>query len=771
MTFVGPQAEEFGPYVVYEQLGLGGMATVHRAETQGIAGFSKQVALKRMLPSVAADRSLVKSFIREAQLASHLRHANVAQTYDLGKVGDTYFIAMELVPGRNLREILKHCAAVVGHMPMPIAMNIVNQICDALDYAHNLCDETGRPLGIIHRDVSPSNIIVSDGGVVKLIDFGIAKATASTGMNTMSGTIKGKFGYMAPEYLMGSSLDARADLFALGVIAHELLSNRPLFQGKDEMDTLYRVKDMPILPPSRINPKVPPEIDAIVMTALERNPDHRWQRANALREALTTEAKRLGQVAHNAAVVEWIEWAFNQSNKPSSFAGESEPMISIGGGTAELPRGSAAAIVASTPRAHAPTRPTPLPAHPRTSALDDEDSMDSMDGQETILKPTDDHNAKNWGPSADMTTPAGNALDEAIASTRADPTKLVRKSAQYGAATPDPALVDPRRDRSSRAASNDAASAARVTDTLRDHPAGTPTLRDRPGRDSSKKLEKASAKASTRNILPRRDTPAPRLPPSTTAPTTPNRPVSRPSIEAGASGEMTVRDAKDPLAGFDDDDEPNTLPPRASRPSDPHLAARLSRTGDPQIATRPSRPIEPNARPSRPSDAHVPRSDARAQTILDPSAEPPPSRLSQPAAVARPTPQPPLAPQPHMTSGLADAPSPHIRTLPGQGTPVPPPVAPAVALPPVAQPAPRPTPLPPYAPRDALNDLAVRGERPSAAQIFNGVAPRNAQVTSVRTRVAMIKRRSASNFLLAVLVLIAAGGAAAVVYFALPYLT
>jgi len=299
--------------VVYEQIGLGGMATVHRAETQGIGGFSKQIALKRMLPSVAADATLVQSFIREARLASHLRHANVAQTYDLGKVGDVYFIAMELVPGRNLREILKHCASVAGNMPLPIAMNIVNQICDALDYAHNLCDELGRPLGIIHRDVSPSNVIVSEGGVVKLIDFGIAKATGA-GMSTQSGTIKGKFSYMAPEYLRGN-IDARADLFALGVIAYELLTNRPLFQGNDDMDTLFRVKDMKVQPPSKKNPQVPEEIDTIIMTALERDPDQRWQRATALRNALTTETRRLGLIAHNNEVLEWIDWAFRQGGK------------------------------------------------------------------------------------------------------------------------------------------------------------------------------------------------------------------------------------------------------------------------------------------------------------------------------------------------------------------------------------------------------------------------------------------------------------------------
>ena len=322
-------AESFGPYVVYEQIGLGGMATVHRAETQGIAGFSKQVALKRMLPSVAADASLVKSFIREARLASLLRHGNVAQTYDLGKVGEIYFIAMELVKGRNLRQILKHCAGSGVRIPLPIAMNIVNQIADALDYAHNLCDESGQPLGIIHRDVSPSNVIVSEGGIVKLIDFGIAKASGS--MATMSGTIKGKFGYMAPEYLEGF-IDARADLFALGVIAHELLSNKPLFQGRDDMDTLFRVKDMAILPPSRLNPLVPPEIDAIVMTALERDPNKRWQRAQALRAALTSETQRLGLSALNQQVIEWVEQTFDE--------GDHEPEISISGGTTELPKGS-----------------------------------------------------------------------------------------------------------------------------------------------------------------------------------------------------------------------------------------------------------------------------------------------------------------------------------------------------------------------------------------------------------------------------------------------
>jgi serine/threonine protein kinase len=303
--------EQFGPYVVFEELGVGGMASVHRAETHGLEGFSRPVALKRMLPHCAVSSDFVQSFVREARIASHLRHINVAQTYELGKVDGIYFIAMELVAGKNLRQVLRHCAQMTGPMPVAITLNILNQICDALDYAHNLCDESGQPLGIIHRDVSPSNIIVSAEGVVKLIDFGIAKASAA-GMQTTSGLLKGKFGYMAPEYIAGS-IDARADLFAVGVIAHELLTNRPLFTGNDDMETLQRVRGMAIKPPSARNPKVPPEIDDIVMTALARDPVNRWQHATALRNAMTGLTRRLKLACSNSDVSEWLEWAFRQS--------------------------------------------------------------------------------------------------------------------------------------------------------------------------------------------------------------------------------------------------------------------------------------------------------------------------------------------------------------------------------------------------------------------------------------------------------------------------
>lgn len=293
--------------MVYELIGQGGMATVHRAEMMGLAGFRKPVALKRMLPSIASNEEFIRSFVREGRLASHLRHGNVAQTYDLGKVDDVYFIAMELVTGRTLRDMLRHAHEAKIRIPVPVALHILNQICDALDYAHNLCSDTGTPLGIIHRDVSPSNIIVSDAGIVKLIDFGIAKASStSLQLQTMTGIIKGKFSYIAPEYIAGH-IDARADLFAVGILAHELLTGNPLFKGKDDMDTLNRVQTMEISPPSSVNPDIPPAIDAIVMTALQRDPELRWQRASAIRLALTTELSRLGITTSDRQLAQWVQ--------------------------------------------------------------------------------------------------------------------------------------------------------------------------------------------------------------------------------------------------------------------------------------------------------------------------------------------------------------------------------------------------------------------------------------------------------------------------------
>jgi serine/threonine-protein kinase len=308
METVENAPERFGSYFVYEPLGKGGMATVHRAELPQRDGSRKQVALKRLLPTL--QRELVSLFLDEARLLRYLKHPNIAETYDSGKVFGTYFIAMEYVRGPTLKELVTHCGATVGGVPEPITLYLAAQLCDALDHAHNCRDEKGAPLGIIHRDVTPSNLILSDEGLIKLIDFGLAKAEVSR-EETAQNMIKGKYGYIAPEYL-GGQLDHRADLWAVGIIMYELLTSRRLFDGADNFETMMRVRSLPIPRPSLANPRVSPELDRIVMTALERDPARRWQTAASMRDAIREVIAQPENFIEPRHVTDWVRWAFTK---------------------------------------------------------------------------------------------------------------------------------------------------------------------------------------------------------------------------------------------------------------------------------------------------------------------------------------------------------------------------------------------------------------------------------------------------------------------------
>jgi serine/threonine-protein kinase len=295
---------------------MGGMATVHRAIERGIDGFERVVALKRLLPHLAEDVDFVRAFVREAKLASMLQHGNIVQLYELGRVGGSYFISMEYIPGRDLRVLLRQARRVSGPPPIEISIALMTELLDALDYAHSQVGSDGKPLGLIHRDISPANLIVGNTGHLKVIDFGIAKATFGHLM-THSGRIKGKLSYMAPEALAGRTLDGRSDLFSASIIAHELITATPLFAAKDDFQIIDRLQNMQPPAPSTRNPSCPAELDRIVLRGLAKDPEKRWRSTGEMRAAIAEIALDQRLLATNREVCGWVEEAF-QHPEPAS---------------------------------------------------------------------------------------------------------------------------------------------------------------------------------------------------------------------------------------------------------------------------------------------------------------------------------------------------------------------------------------------------------------------------------------------------------------------
>jgi serine/threonine protein kinase len=275
----------FGKYYLLERINVGGMAEVFKAKATGVEGFERMVAVKRILPSIAEDEEFITMFIDEAKIAVQLTHANVAQIFDLGKVDDSYFIALEYVHGKDLRAIFNRARARGEQLPIPMACYVIMKQCEGLDYAHNKRDAGGQFLNLVHRDVSPQNILVSYEGEVKIIDFGIAKAAGKAG-RTQAGILKGKFGYMSPEQVQGFEIDRRSDVFGVGICLYELLTGERLFVGESDFATLEKVRNVDIMPPSTYNRRIPEELEQIVLKALARDREDRHQTAMQLHDEL-----------------------------------------------------------------------------------------------------------------------------------------------------------------------------------------------------------------------------------------------------------------------------------------------------------------------------------------------------------------------------------------------------------------------------------------------------------------------------------------------------
>jgi serine/threonine-protein kinase len=270
-----------GPYDLLELLGVGGMAEVFKAQASGLTGPGRVVVIKRIQPAYGEDAEFVAMFVAEARILGLLHHPNVVKAYDFGDANGALFLVLEFVDGPSLGRVVRRLSSSRRKMPPAIAAYFAREVCRALEYVHTLETFDGAPLNVIHRDVTPSNIVLTSTGGLKLLDFGVAKYGTSK-VRTRHRTLKGKPAYLAPEALEGNPIDARIDLFSLGVVLHEMLTLKDLFSSDNELITIRKVLAMPIKLPSQSHPEVPPALDAVVMKALSRDLEGRYASAREM---------------------------------------------------------------------------------------------------------------------------------------------------------------------------------------------------------------------------------------------------------------------------------------------------------------------------------------------------------------------------------------------------------------------------------------------------------------------------------------------------------
>lgn len=355
------QPQLIGKYQLLKKIATGGMAEVWYARQSGIAGFRKEVVVKRILPHLADDPDFVRMFLNEARMVARFTHPNIAQIFEFGRDdrSGAYFIAMEYVRGEDLGRVMRQAWDREQWLSQALAIRVIAACCDGLHYAHAQADEQGRPLRVVHRDISPQNILLSFDGGVKLVDFGIAKAS-DQGNHTQSGAIKGKFAYMSPEQASGKPLDNRSDIFALGLVLYELLTNERPFKRDNEIATLSAALECRIDPPSHVA-EIPSELDEVVMRALARNPEDRYPDARAFQMALEELLLEMRWVATSVQLSELMRLLFPERDE------EDRQLARLGDDVGGPTQGFAAVKSSpSLPAAAAPSASTsvaPPPAH------------------------------------------------------------------------------------------------------------------------------------------------------------------------------------------------------------------------------------------------------------------------------------------------------------------------------------------------------------------------------------------------------------------------
>jgi len=370
-----------GRYEVISHLATGGMAQIYLARQSGLGSFERHVVLKTILRERASDQRFVTMFLDEAKLAATLNHQNVAQVYEVDQADGAYFMAMEYVHGENARAILETTLRRGWTVPLELAVMIISGAAAGLHHAHERRGKGGAPLNIVHRDVSPANIMVGYDGSVKVLDFGIAKAEERA-TKTVGGTIKGKYGYMSPEQCKGKTIDRRSDIFALGIVLYELTTLRRAFKGNDDFETMKRIVAGDVVLPSIAVPGYPRELEAIVLTAMANDSAARFQTAQELIEALDAFAVRAKLTGSNTAMGRFMTQLFGSKKEPwvDHSQGGEKTEISIEGGDAEPEtdtdneKTSLVAqyeVPAEARRPHSATRPgspvgTPSPGSPGT---------------------------------------------------------------------------------------------------------------------------------------------------------------------------------------------------------------------------------------------------------------------------------------------------------------------------------------------------------------------------------------------------------------------